>query len=181
MANDDARGEAIRAFFEAPGNENLFPNCPFRRELSHLHECDAASGDMILGHMLGHIIDHRAGQPCRNESGEMISAISQDNIQHELRFVYNDCNNPRLNEDRQSGADLDPAVLDPYQYPEYHGFDPEQRGCFGADSRAELMAEAIRTYMRDPNYLKTVAPNVAARIRAAVNPNPALNKIIQFN
>jgi len=181
MANDDAPGKSIRAFFEAAGNENLFPNCPFRQDLSHLHEFDAASADIILGHMLGHIIDHRAGQPCRSESGEMISAINQDDIRDELRFVYNDCNNPRLNEARKAGADLDPADLDPYRYPEYHGFDPEQRGCFGADARAELMAEAIRVYMRNPNYLKTVAPNVAARIRAAVNPNPALNQIIQFN
>jgi hypothetical protein len=181
MRNDGSLGEAVRAFFEDPENENLFPNCPFRREIAHLHEFDTASADMILGHMLGHIIDHKAGQPCRNESGEMISAINQGDIRDELRFVYNDCNNPRLNEDRKSRPELDPADLDPYRHPEYHGFDPEQRGCFGADARAELMAEAIRVYMRNPNYLKTVAPNVAARIRAAVNPNPALNQIIQFN
>jgi hypothetical protein len=31
------------------------------------------------------------------------------------------------------------------------------------------MAEAIRAYMADPNYLKTVAPKTAAAIRAAVN------------
>ena len=43
------------------------------------------------------------------------------------------------------------------------------------------MAEAIRAYLLDPNYLKTLAPNVAARIRAAVNPNPEVNRILQFN
>jgi hypothetical protein len=43
------------------------------------------------------------------------------------------------------------------------------------------MAEAIRAYMQNPNYMKTVAPNVARRIRAAVNPNPNINTIIQFN
>ena len=43
------------------------------------------------------------------------------------------------------------------------------------------MAEAVRGYMLDPNYLKTVAPKTAARIREYVNGNPALNKTIQFN
>jgi hypothetical protein len=43
------------------------------------------------------------------------------------------------------------------------------------------MAEAIRAYMADPNYLKTVAPKTAAIIRAAVNSHPTLSKIIQFN
>ena len=35
--------------------------------------------------------------------------------------------------------------------------------------------------MADPNYVKTVAPNFAARIRAQVNTNRALRNIIQFN
>jgi hypothetical protein len=43
------------------------------------------------------------------------------------------------------------------------------------------MAEAIRAYMWDPNYLKTVAPKAAARIREFVNTNPQLSKFIQFN
>jgi hypothetical protein len=43
------------------------------------------------------------------------------------------------------------------------------------------MADAIRAYMADPNYLKTVAPKTAARIREFVNENPRLSKIIQFN
>ncbi|WP_315832223.1 hypothetical protein [Bradyrhizobium prioriisuperbiae] len=176
MANDDALGEPIRAFFESAEGENLFPNCPFRPDLDRLHEFDAESANMILVHMLGHIIDHKAGQPCRNEAGDTISAINQDGINDELRYVYNDSNNGGLNEARRVNPDVDPS-----DRPEYQGFGPEQRGCFGADARAELMAEAIRAYMRDPNYLKTVAPNVAARIRSAVNPNPNLNRIIQFN
>lgn len=35
--------------------------------------------------------------------------------------------------------------------------------------------------MADPNYIKTLAPKTAARIREFVNNNPRLNKIIQFN
>jgi hypothetical protein len=45
----------------------------------------------------------------------------------------------------------------------------------------DLWAEAIRASMTDPNYLKSVAPKTAARIRAAVNANPQLAPIIQFN
>jgi hypothetical protein len=45
----------------------------------------------------------------------------------------------------------------------------------------EMMAEAIRAYLADPNYIKTVAPKTAAAIRAAVNGNPRLNRTIQFN
>jgi hypothetical protein len=45
----------------------------------------------------------------------------------------------------------------------------------------ELSAEMIRAYATDPNYLKTVAPDVAARIRDYVNTNPELSKIVQFN
>jgi hypothetical protein len=51
----------------------------------------------------------------------------------------------------------------------------------------ELMAEAIRAYLANPNYLKTVAPRTAAAIRAAVilgsraRGHPRLSRIIQFN
>ena len=90
--------------------------------------------------------------------------------------MYNDCNNGVLNDARRLGPGLQP-----YDDSEYQGFGPEQRACYGADARAELMAEAIRAYLQSPNYLKTVAPNVAARIRAAVNTNHNLNQIIQFN
>lgn len=169
-------GESIRAFFEATENKNLFRNCPFRRELSQLHELDSGSVANILGHMLGHILDYKAGQTCRAESEQEIPAINQDGLSDELRYVYNDCNNIPLSEERK----INPAA-DPNNKFEYSGFGPEQRGCFGTDAQAELMAEAIRAYMQNPNYLKTVAPNVAARIREAVNPNPALRHIIQFN
>jgi hypothetical protein len=90
--------------------------------------------------------------------------------------VYNDCNNAKLNEERKRNPNVDP-----HDNLEYRDFGPEQRGCFDVDAQAELMAEAIRAYLQNPNYLKTVVPNVAARIRGAVNANPDLNRIIQFN
>ena len=42
----------------------------------------------------------------------------------------------------------------------------------GDDISREYVAEAIRAYMADPNYIKTVAPKTAARIREFVNSNP---------
>lgn len=50
-----------------------------------------------------------------------------------------------------------------------------------SDTPGELMAEAYRMYLHDPNFMKAVAPKVAAAIRKAVNTNPELNKWIQFN
>ena len=43
------------------------------------------------------------------------------------------------------------------------------------------MAEAIRGYAANPNYIKLKFPELAAAIRAAVNDHPILSKIIQFN
>jgi hypothetical protein len=58
---------------------------------------------------------------------------------------------------------------------------PQHAGYSEADVPRELMAEAIRAYMINPNYIKTVAPKTAARIRQYVNSNPRINQTIQFN
>jgi hypothetical protein len=128
-------------------------------------------------HMLGHFIDWLAGNSTSGSSpGQIRRAISQVGIEDELRYVYNDLNNSALNEARRNGSSLDPE-----DDPTYQGCSPESLGCRGWEAQAELMAVAIRAYMQDPNYIKTVAPNVARRIRDAVNPNPDINRVIQFN
>ena len=168
MESNRRPGESIVAFFQADKNRHLFSKCPFRPHLNRLHEFDAKSASNILAHMLGHIMDYRAGHlQDDTDAGQAIPAIDQENIDDELRYIYNDLGNVALMEARL----LEPSV-EPHHKPEYRGFGPEQRGCFGAHARAELMAEAIRAYMQDPNYIKTVAPNVAARIRAAVDEHP---------
>src|SRR5262249_1683772 len=58
---------------------------------------------------------------------------------------------------------------------------PQHRGYPRSEAPAELVAEAVRAYLTDPNYLKTVAPNTAAAIRSLVNSHPELSKLIQFN
>jgi hypothetical protein len=60
-------------------------------------------------------------------------------------------------------------------------FTPADRGYPPSEMRLELVAEAIRAYLANPNYLKTVAPELAATIREAVNAHPTLSKLIQFN
>src|SRR5262249_37025932 len=154
-SDDSTPGTSIRLFFEAPENKHLYSKCPFRPCLAHLHEFDVDHAHRIVAHMLGHLLDYRASQTSATDPNEVSRGICQDDLNEELRYVYNDCNNSALNEARR----LDPGVH-PNDAPEYQGFGPEQRDCYGADARAELMAEAIRAYLHDPNYLKTVAPNV---------------------
>jgi hypothetical protein len=58
---------------------------------------------------------------------------------------------------------------------------PEAMGYKGADVPQEYIAEAIRAYLVNPNYLKTVAPKTAAKIRAEVNADPQISRVVQFN
>ena len=58
--------------------------------------------------------------------------------------------------------------------PEYYGYSHEM-----ADY--ELAAELLRAYMVDPNYVKTMAPKAAERVRAFVDTTPHVRKVIQFN
>jgi hypothetical protein len=127
-------------------------------EAIHLRD-DLAADDAakVLAHEVGHAIDDIAGN------------ISTQGLSGELAGVYNTL----LNRNRtRDGTDAAPWAT-PVR-PEDFGYPPEEVA-------REYIVEAIRAYMADPNYLKTVAPETAKAIRAAVNPNPRLSKIIQFN
>lgn len=91
---------------------------------------------------------------------EAARQIPTEGLHTPLRTIYNDLNNPQS-----------------YGRP----FGPEQSGYTKPFVPRELMAEAVRAYLADPNYIKTVAPKVAARIRQYVNQNPQLRDVIQFN
>lgn len=58
---------------------------------------------------------------------------------------------------------------------------PRDLGYTATETPYELSAEALRAYLSNPNYFKTVAPKTAARIREYVNSHPELSKIVQFN
>jgi hypothetical protein len=107
-------------------------------------------------HELAHVIDHNAGN------------ISTDNLMDELRTVYSTLRNPNR---APGGAEAAGGTR----------HTPASRGYEGDDIRKEYVAEAIRAYLTNPNYLKAVAPQTAAAIRAAVNAHPEVSRIIQFN
>ncbi len=88
--------------------------------------------------------------------------IPQNGIKDELKQVYNLQANPAAAYQRRLVG-------------------PADRGYGPAQAPRELMAEALRAYLTDPNAFKTVAPNTAARIRNAINSHPVLSKVIQFN
>lgn len=112
----------------------------------------AETVDRVQRHELGHLIEDLV-------YGKQIEAKG---LQSELTQVYHELNGQgRFNAGRQ--------------------WSPVQDGYKGADIQREYMAEALRAYMTDPNYLKSVAPKTAAAIREAVNANPNLNRVIQFN
>jgi hypothetical protein len=115
---------------------------------------NASDVPKVLAHEIGHAIDQIAGN------------IPTKGLSRELKAVYNTLNNPN-----RAGAD---AVS--WGKP----FRPQDLGHEGDEVGREYIVEAIRAYMADPNYLKTVAPNVARAIRA-INDHPTLSKFIQFN
>jgi hypothetical protein len=124
----------------------------------HLSD-DLAADDAakVLAHEIGHAIDDIAGNiPTKGLSGE-------------LEGVYNTLQNPNRTRGGTDAASRAKPVR-----PQDLRYKPEE-------VPREYIVEAIRAYMADPNYLKTVAPETARAIRAAVNANPRLSKIIQFN
>jgi hypothetical protein len=112
----------------------------------------------VEAHELSHVIDVIA------------KLIPAEPHTAQLRSIYNTLNNPSRTRD---GLDAAPgSVFIPLQR------NPAYGGPWGD---RELMAEAIRAYLVDPNYIKTVAPELAGAIRDAVNSNPILGPVIQFN
>jgi hypothetical protein len=114
--------------------------------------------DRVFSHEVGHAIDDLA----MAQLGPGGSRIPTTGLSKELARVYEDLN---------TAGWFKPG----------RGMTPKGQGYAENQTDAELMAEAVRAYMRDPNYLKTVAPNTAKRIREYVNANPNLNNTIQFN
>ena len=140
------------------GRTAIDPLTELPRQIRVRNDMQLDKAAMVTQHELGHAIDQTAGKiPTAGLSGE-------------LKGVYNTLNNPnRGYPDRSEAA----AWGRP--------FTPQALGYKADEIPREYMVEAIRAYMTDPNYLKTAAPNTAARIREFVNAHPDLSKIIQFN
>lgn len=103
------------------------------------------------------VLSHETGHAI----DEMVGQVSADGLNAELKQIYNKQNNPN-----SYGSRL---------------FGPQNAGYSGADVPREYMAEAIRAYLTNPNWMKANAPKTAAAIRAAVNDNPRLSRVVQFN
>lgn len=112
---------------------------------------------MVYAHELGHVVDQSAGQ------------IPTAGLNDDLKAIFNTLNNPNRARGGLEAAAWGKPVT------------PKTLGYSGEEIPREHLAEAVRAYMADPNYLKTVAPKTAAVIRSAVNAHPTLSKIIQFN
>lgn len=107
----------------------------------------------VQAHETGHLIDGMV------YGGK----IPNDGIVNSLRKLYSDANSSLAVKDGKIGA------------------TPEMMGYSGQKADDELMAESLRMYMRDPNYMKSLYPDIAKRIRENVNQNQNLKDIIQFN
>lgn len=137
------------------------------RSIALLASLGAAARHRVLAHETGHLIDDVVGKTIGSDEFGDIRAIPQSGLQEELRRIYHDLNGPASRRGKETARRLQTG-------PEVYGYP-------GDEFPAEYMAEAFRAYLTDPNYIKTVAPKTAQRIRAYVNANPSLNRIIQFN
>ncbi len=135
----------------------------------------ADAKDRVLAHEFGHAVDDMAGQPV---AGRLRGAIPQTGISKELGQLYNETNNDLFRSALDRRGDIDAARAEGVNR---RNFTPEAAGYAKAQAPDELMAEAVRAYLADPNALKAAYPKTAARIRGAVNGNPALSPLIQFN
>lgn len=113
--------------------------------------------NQLTPEQLAKAFPHELGHVVDQAAGE----IPVDGLSRELAQVYSTLN---------TGSERPTKLFGP----KHAGYDKENQP-------RELVAEAVRAYMADPNYIKTVAPKTAARIREHVNSNPKLRDIIQFN
>jgi hypothetical protein len=120
-------------------------------------------------------------------------ACADPKVENELRFVYNDLNNPDLAKVREKTGDPNwlPAKYDMDGWRKstprtraaqpFTHFGPEDLGYGGEEVNHELTTEAFRAYGANPNYFKTVAPNAAKAIRQIWNRHPVASKVLKFN
>jgi hypothetical protein len=121
----------------------------------------------VTEHELGHVISQASGE-----------IPFDDEVAGELRYVYNQLNNADLDTLRDRVGKEDVGIL----RGRLTGHTPETNKNYTAqEAPQEYIAEGIRAYIQNPNFIKTVAPKFAAMVREAVNSNEKLNKIIQFN
>jgi len=115
----------------------------------------------VHAHEIGHAINDLAGTAesfkKTRKSGRQIPFYDipvSKGMERELTVIYRDMNGGKL---------------------------PQDFGYKGDDARSELTAEAVRAYMTNPNYIRTVGPETAKAVRKFVRENDELRDIIRFN
>ncbi len=122
--------------------------------IKYLRGLPLAEAVRVISHEVGHAIDRSVGDiPMKGLAGEDLSK-ELTGMYHVLRTGEKFAGQPK---------------------------GPKDLGYSDDKVRPELMAEALRAYMFDPNFVKTVAPLTAARLRAAVNDHPELSRLLQLN
>lgn len=178
-------GDSGRMYYGALGPEEIEINKRLKpgavpkvvqHEVGHAISDIAGSGSSNFG------INFKRDIPIWRDHVKTPAESAEDaEVARELKQVYNDLNNTPLNEKRALHGDE-------WEHPggagagKFKGTTPHAFG-YGGGPRAEseYVAEGFRAYMSNPNYLKSVAPKFAARVREFVNNNPRLRDIIQFN
>lgn len=151
------------------GSNALERNIYYRDSLS------PEEANKTISHELGHMIDDVAGKRIGQKDGIPVNAIPMTGVKKDAGRVYSDMHTDpsdwRFKRQEQSGEPM------PSKYWE----TPESIGYPKGEADSELMANAISAYASSPNYIKTIAPKLAARVREYVNSHPELKHIIQFN
>lgn len=106
----------------------------------------------VMRHELGHALDYLTQN----------SKVSAKPAMRELAHVYSDLNSQM------------------YVPKGKIGVTPQALGYPRKDSNAELLAESLRAYLTDFNYLKSVAPKTAAYWRQRINTHPEVSRVIQL-
>jgi|GEM_PF-1967359 len=135
--------------------------------------------ELVMAHEGGHVIDYHAGEPVKLSKKDVVPYYTipeAKNSKTELKTIFNDLNNSELYAARQKNPDINPKDIHWDVTPERPPFKYT-----GKYADLERMAEAIRAYGSNPDYMKKVAPKTAKQIRKFVNNNKALKNIIQFN
>lgn len=153
------------------GDLGQFENVPTSRVQKQInnggYESEVTVDSGLSKNDAGLVQDHENGHAINNMVGTVITWLKNGKLkipyrdipitpemEPELETVYRDVNGNKM---------------------------PKDFGYLPRDEPSELMAEAVRAYMENPNYFKTVAPNTAKQIRAYVNSHPLLKDHILFN
>lgn len=143
---------------ELKGDAGRYVRDPVQPRIYVDKALDPASGARVQAHELGHALDKHL----RFTRDGMEHGLPVEGNVPALREVYERLNTPQH---------IKPGK----------GYQPESHKYKGEEVNDELNAEAIRAYLINPNYLKSVAPKVAARIREYLNAHPEVSKRIHFN